>query len=546
MRLLLTISFMLLFIGSIVAQPAGRRSKSTVYSASGEWQKITLQPAASGSSTPSAPVVQPNPSASQPNNPTSQPITPTTQPTESVVRTEPKPASTAPTTMPSSGFRPAFTGDFVTNRNGWKAGNKGDYNYQIGMGRYSIRKRKASTRQVAFSYVSLPNDINLNRDDAFTIKVDVMADSGRVPTGGLLFGVKDSLNFCAFTLNSKGETSIIRVTNGEAYGDYMPGDFFAPGVPVEKNRDRLTIRRNKESLSFYVNEQEVRGSPYAFKTLPGNGVGLITDASWTTFQKLTVTVGTSPSDPPPTPVSLPVTRPTTTSRSASPTLTTATNVSTVAANPPTKNDVASSTSALVTATRPETSANKPTNITFSELFADNQNKWLVGQTGGYEFEVAKSSYFIRKTSASTSRAGYGYINLPTALDLNKAESFTITVDMIVPPGIQPNAGLVIGVNDEDNLCEFRVADRQKVIVKSLRNGLSSPTYMPGKPIPARVPINQETNTLMIQKRNKKLYFYVNNREVESSPYEFKPFSGNKIGFVSAAQAVKFQNLKVVK
>ncbi|GAB3695191.1 hypothetical protein GCM10027592_16970 [Spirosoma flavus] len=538
MRLLFTISFMLLLVGSIVAQPNGRRSKSTVYSASGEWQKVTLQPASSGNNWSPAPVNPSNNSPSQTSNPASQPA-------ESVVRTEPRPA----TTTSSSGYRPAFTGDFVTNRNGWKAGNKGDYNYQIGMGRYSIRKRRANTRQVAFSYVSLPNDISLNRDEAYTIKVDVMADSGRVPTGGVLFGVKDSLNFCAFTLNGKGEVSVIRVTNGEAYGDYMSGDFFAPGVPVDKNRDRLTIRRSKEALSFYVNEQEVRGSPYAFKTLPGNGVGLITDASWTTFQKLTVTVGGTASEGPTTPVSLPITRPTT-SRPASPTVAASTNVPTAPANPPVKTEVASTSPAPVAETRPETNVTSPSKVTFKttflESFADNQNKWLVGQTGGYEFEVAKDSYFIRKTSASTSRAAYGYINLPSTIDLNKAETFTVTVDMTVPPGIQPNAGLVIGVNDEDNLCEFRVADRQKVIVKLLRNGIPSPTYMPGKPTVARVPINQETNTLMIQKRNKKLYFFVNNREVVNSPYDFKPFAGNKIGFVSAAQTVKFQNLKVVK
>ena len=57
---------------------------------------------------------------------------------------------------------------------------------------------------MAFSAVELPVSVNLNQADVFTIKVDVLADSGQVPAGGLLFGVKDSLNYCAFTLNARG------------------------------------------------------------------------------------------------------------------------------------------------------------------------------------------------------------------------------------------------------------------------------------------------------------------------------------------------------
>ncbi|GAB3996215.1 hypothetical protein GCM10028807_38450 [Spirosoma daeguense] len=539
MRFFLTVSFLLLLITSSVAQNSGRRGRSSVYSASGEWQKVTLQPNTSASS--SQPVNSTVTPSRQATNSASQPA----EPTATTSRTESRPSTT--TESSSAGFRPAFTGDFVTNRNGWKAGNKGDYNYQIGMGRYSVRKRKANSRQVAFSFVPLPNEINLNRDETFTIKVDVLADSGRVPTGGLLFGVKDSLNFCAFTLNSKGEVSIIRVIKGEAFGDYMPGDFFAPGVPVDKNRDRLTIRRSQDALSFYVNEQEVRSSPYPFKSLPGNGIGVITDASWTTFQKLTVTVGVLPGDSPPTAPSFPVARSTTAERSATPTASTNENSDVTPApvnsSAPKETTPSPSTISAAAGNRPVT---KTGNVVFNESFTDNQNKWLVGQTGGYEFEVAKNSYYIRKRSMGIPRAAYGYVTLPPTVDLNKMESFTITADMVVPEGIQLNAGLIIGVDDEDNLCEFRLAGREKVIVKMLRNGATSATYMPGNPVLAKVRIDQESNTLMIQKRNKKLHFFINNREIESSPYDFQPFLGNKIGFVTATQAVKFQNLKVIQ
>jgi hypothetical protein len=246
MRLFLIISVVALFSLTGFAQ----RPRTTIYSATSEWQKVALKPTAR--------------------------LTPNRG--ESVM-------------LATADYRPAFTGDFATNRNGWKAGNRGDYYYQIGMGRYSIRKRNVNTRQVGFSTVELPTNINLNVADQFTIKVDVLADSGRVPTGGVLFGVLDSLNYCAFTLNGKGEVSIIRVANGTTFSDYMPGDFFSPGVPVDKNRNRLSIRRRGDALHFYVNEQEVRSSPYPFGMLPGNRIGLTSSGYWTSFQKLTVTLG---------------------------------------------------------------------------------------------------------------------------------------------------------------------------------------------------------------------------------------------------------------
>lgn len=249
--------FFLLLAQTGLAQATRR---GVVYSAASDWQQVTLPPTAS----PGRP--QPAPAAAS---------TPTTAGPRSA----------------GSDYRPAFTGDFSTNRNGWKAGLKGDYQYQIGMGRYNIQKRNVSTQRAAFSFVPLPPDINLNLADNFTIKVDVVADSGRVPTGGLVFGVSDSLNYAAFTLSSTGNITIVRIADGQAVSDYMPGEPFRPGVPVDKNRNRLTIRRKGRALYFYINEQEVRSSPYLFNTLPGNGIGVTSTGYWTSFQKLSVTLG---------------------------------------------------------------------------------------------------------------------------------------------------------------------------------------------------------------------------------------------------------------
>ena len=284
MRPYLLILFVMCLTATSFAQsdePVHRagRSKPVIYSASSEWQKVTFKP---------TPLLHSGAAASPTTDfkRATRPVAPASAQNETISQT-----STAPATSNAAGYHPAFTGDFATNRNGWRAGNKGDYNYQIGLGKYNIRKRNVNTKQVAFSYVQLPSDINLNIAETFTIKVDVVADSGRIPTGGLLFGVADSLNYSGFSLNSKGEITIVRVVNGQTADDYMPGDSFRPGVLLDKNRDRLMIRRNGEALHFYINDEEVRSSPYPFRTLAGNGIGFTTNGYWTSFQKLTVTLG---------------------------------------------------------------------------------------------------------------------------------------------------------------------------------------------------------------------------------------------------------------
>ncbi|GAB4034692.1 hypothetical protein GCM10028774_21930 [Spirosoma jeollabukense] len=277
MRLFLTTGFVtLLWLGSLT-QSVGQRPKSVIYSASSGWQKVVFkQTTRLGNNRPvGISQAPPRPSAES-----AEPVLPETATT---------PVASSTVSVP--GFRPAFTGDFVTNRNRWKAGYLGDYHYQIGLGSYSIRKRNVNTRRVAFSSVPLPPTINLNNADVFTIRADVLADSGQVPTGGLLFGVKDSLNFCSFTLNARGEVSIKREANGQTFSDYMPGEFFSPGVPVEKNRNRLMIRRRGDYLHFFINDREIRSSPYPFRFLSGNGIGLTSSGYWTSFQKLSVTIG---------------------------------------------------------------------------------------------------------------------------------------------------------------------------------------------------------------------------------------------------------------
>ena len=188
-------------------------------------------------------------------------------------------------------YHPAFTGDFVMNRTGWFAGTRGGYHYQIGFGKYNVRQVGPAPGSRAFSAVPLPADINLNLADYFTIKVDVVADSGRIPNGGLVFGVLDSLNYCSFTLNPDGTMALARVVDGRQTDPILTGLTLNPGVPVVPNRNQLILRRVDRALHVFINQREVRGSPFAFEQLPGNGIGITAGGDWTSFQKLLVTLG---------------------------------------------------------------------------------------------------------------------------------------------------------------------------------------------------------------------------------------------------------------
>jgi hypothetical protein len=219
-----------------------------------------------------------------------------------------------------------------------------------------------------------------------------------------------------------------------------------------------------------------------------------------------------------------------------------------------------STSATVTTTKPKPttavaatpkSSNKPTPTkTFLETFTDNRNGWLVGRRNGFELEIANdNSYYIRsqrpvEDGKSLPRPGRSYIKLPENLNLNRADTFTVSVEIVMPPGIEPDAGLLIGVKDTSNYCQFRLLDRTKVALYTRVDGMSQATYMTGKPTTAKVPIDAKRNTLTIRRTGNELHFYINGKEVEDSPHPFRPFRGNGIGFISYANAVKFQYLTV--
>ena len=200
--------------------------------------------------------------------------------------------------------------------------------------------------------------------------------------------------------------------------------------------------------------------------------------------------------------------------------------------------------AAITPTRSASASAKPTTRTFLETFADNHNGWLTGKRNGFDLDVTKDSYSIRKQKSNVSRPGRSYIKLPETLNLNRADTFTVSVEMVVPSNVELDGGLLIGVKDTSNYCQFRVISTSKVALYTRVNGVAQSNYMMGKPTAAKVPISPTRNTLTIRRTGEQLHFYINGQEVEDSPHPYRPFKGNGVGCISFAEAVQFQYLTV--
>ncbi|MFD1144435.1 hypothetical protein ACFQ4C_25130 [Larkinella insperata] len=177
-------------------------------------------------------------------------------------------------------------------------------------------------------------------------------------------------------------------------------------------------------------------------------------------------------------------------------------------------------------------------------FSDNHNRWRIGQRGAYSFDLFQNSYRIRKQATNVQTPAISSIPLPSTLNLNKVDTFMVQVDVAGPSGIIPDAGLLLGVKDSLNYCHFRINNKNQVSVKYVINGLSYTIYMRGDYVPAGIPLSSMKNTLAVRKKGDQIHFYINGREIPTSPYQFRQYQGNGIGFISTTDGTLFQNLTV--
>ncbi|WP_128544882.1 hypothetical protein [Larkinella soli] len=182
---------------------------------------------------------------------------------------------------------------------------------------------------------------------------------------------------------------------------------------------------------------------------------------------------------------------------------------------------------------------------FEEDFTDNRNRWRIGQRGAYSYDISQKGYRVRKMAgADPQTPAFSYIPLPPAIQLNKVDTFSVQVDITGPGGQIPDAGLLLGVRDSLNYCHFRINNKHQVSIKYVINGLSYTIYMRGDYVPAGGRLSTTKNTLTVRKTGEQIHFYLNNREVPTSPYQFRQYQGNGIGFVANTDGTVFRNLTV--
>lgn len=195
----------------------------------------------------------------------------------------------APATSPAtkSGMQ-VFSEPFSDNKNGWRTVETAAYSLEIAGSSYRMR-RKTGSREPALSFIPLPPEINLNQARRFVIQIELYGDEKVIPEGGLLLGVRDSVNYTMFSINAKRQALVKALANNTTFASYMPGTPLEMGGFVQSGRNLLRVEKLDQSLRFFINGKEVPGSPYPFRPLPGNGIGLTATGNWTVFRNLLVT-----------------------------------------------------------------------------------------------------------------------------------------------------------------------------------------------------------------------------------------------------------------
>ena len=182
----------------------------------------------------------------------------------------------------------------------------------------------------------------------------------------------------------------------------------------------------------------------------------------------------------------------------------------------------------------------------AESFTTNQRGWQTGQVGNYTYELTDSSYRIRRSGPRSLVSARSFIQLPDSLNLNRAAAFVVDVDMLVPKGVLPESGLLLGVSDDANYTVLAVQGQTDCLFTRVVNGSVSSVNLSGRRAATEKSpwMNREQNHLRVEKHDGKLFVTINGQELPGGTAVFRPFRGNGIGFVSSAEAVTFKNLRV--
>jgi|GEM_PF-4778787 len=184
---------------------------------------------------------------------------------------------------------PGFTETFAEdNTNGWPTGLREGFTHSLKSVGYQIERRSADSSRASRAWIQLSNKLTLNKIDTFMVQVDLLSQSDNYPNGGLLFGVADSLNYSQIRLIGKDRVLVQQITKGKPDPAFVSAHLDRSTVALRAGRNRIAVWRRGNSLHVFVNEKELPTSPFPFRPLRGNGVGVMLSGNWLSFRNLTV------------------------------------------------------------------------------------------------------------------------------------------------------------------------------------------------------------------------------------------------------------------
>jgi hypothetical protein len=158
-------------------------------------------------------------------------------------------------------------------------------------------------------------------------------------------------------------------------------------------------------------------------------------------------------------------------------------------------------------------------LSWREEFTDNGDKWTVGDTEDYKYEISGGVY-----SMTGKKGGrWGSHGFPIRRDSDFILDVKIKSDSSVSTDY---AGLIWDFKDKDHYYQFLVAQHGKYSILRMENGKANFIV----PWTASSVVNGRGiyNLLRVAREGKNLLFFINKIQVKSIPYE--SYSGGNIGF----------------
>jgi hypothetical protein len=158
---------------------------------------------------------------------------------------------------------PVWREDFDDNVKSWPVGE--NQAAKIVMDR-SLYRMSSKTPSGYMEGLALPIDRAVDFSIAAQIKYDSQSQNESI---GLAWDIKDMGNFYSFIIHPQGSYTIYRVKDGTA--GLLAAWTTSSSIKKGSTYNKLEVRREDQTLKFYINESLVKTLPY--ETCSGTGVG---------------------------------------------------------------------------------------------------------------------------------------------------------------------------------------------------------------------------------------------------------------------------------